>query len=271
MMGPTPGNDFMPNVICPGCQTLLSLDPTQGFEFECPTCNKTLRLKRPPNAAAPKPMTAATIPVREPVDDYPPPVRRKKKKRYRGPSGEVSVLLVPLGGLAVLLLLASSLVRLHLAAKEQRVEPGIFAYAVTLIAAFISLAIGGIVTRLAVNSFSRKKRVPELEFAEAVCLYPLVAFPGVIGAVLLTIGAFSFFSDGVAGPKQDQQNNVKIFVGVATAVLGFVAAGTPTVKFLLNTRWSDAGSICVRFLLVFFLTLVVLNVLLGLLIVALKG
>jgi hypothetical protein len=259
----------MPQVSCPGCQTLLSLDPRHGNEFECPTCGQVLRLKLPKPAALSKPRPIPTDDVRR--LEEPEPIRRKKKKR-RGPSGEVSPLLVPLGGVAVLGLIGLSLFNVQRQAKLQNVEADGLAYVITFVAAIIGISIGGLVTRYSVNSLSKRSRVPELEFAEAVCLYPLVAGVGVIGCILAVLPVVAMFAGGQdQGPLDDKNTTSKFLFGFFAGVLGFVGAGSATVKCLLNTRWNDAASICARFIVVFFLTAVAINMTLAAVIAALRG
>ena len=142
-----------------------------------------------------------------PVDDDPPPIRKKKKKRFRGPSGEVSVLLVPLGGVAVLFAFGVLAGFGAHEAKEQKVEAGVFAYGITLVAAFIGLSVGGTITSASVNSLARKNRVPELEFAEAVCLYPLVAAAGTIGLFVVLFTALSFLGKAEFGARETDRKS----------------------------------------------------------------
>lgn len=256
----------MPQVSCPSCQTLLSLDPRQGSEFECPTCGQVLRLKIPNPAASLKPRPAPTDDVRRLED--PEPAYRAKKKR-RGPTGRVSWLLMPLGGLAMVVLIVANFVEMHAKARERNVELGPVAYIAAFSLTIVGLAIGGAITRFSVNSLAKRNRVPELDFSESTCLYSVVSFAGGLGSAVFVVPLLiAMAGKAPQAPGDAEGVGLKIFFMFVMAIAGFFAAGAPTVKFLLNTRWSDAASICARFLLVVVLTVVAFFVVVGALIAA---
>ena len=114
------------------------------------------------------------------------------------------------------------------------------------------------ITLFAVNSFAKRKRVPEIDFGEAALLYPLVAFCGAMGSIIALTIFTAILTDKTKSKPLDGPDLMHLFHGAIWAVLAFVAAAAPIVKFLLNTRWKDAFSIAVRFFLVFLLLLLAL-------------
>ena len=239
----------MPNVKCPGCQTLLSLDTTAASAFECPRCGKQLRLK---SAVLDVSATLVGAPTRE--SDDPTPLRRKKKKRRDGPPSEISPFLMPLGGVAILAWIGLNLMYVSREAEKAKVEGAAVAIGclIMIVMMVIGLAIGAATIQFAVNSMGRRRRVPNIEFLESACLYTLVSFAGMIGAWIVALPLVVMTAPGPAAGPADR-DRVVVFQAVVLgigAILGFVAAAAPTIKLMLNTSWRDAAAVAVRFLLV---------------------
>ena len=253
----------MPKVICPGCQTLLAYDPQESTEFACPQCHQRLRVAppkpRPPTGIPVARPTSAPSVVEEPPEDEAEdevPVRRKKRKKFSKPSGRVSPLLMPLGGGAVFLIVASALGGLasvwHSIPRPETLPSLAVGLLIVAFALAVHIGVGGAALTMAVNGVSPRKRVPSIDFVEGVCLYPILTAAGLLGgggvglAILLPmLAAFS-------GPNAPKELTVAfaacISVCFILALVAWHTAASAAVKLLLNTSWSDARVVVTRYI-----------------------
>ncbi len=234
----------MPNVVCPGCQLLLELDPREGTVFACPQCGRRLRLKAP----APRPRPAAAMPVVIPqpiepdAEDLPPRASKKPRK----PTGRVHPLLRPLGGGAMLLCLLFTFVAMTVADGPS----GFVAFLVNALFLAIYCGIGGGALMWAVNGMPRRQRVPSINYLEGLCLYPILTAAGVCGYFLPILPLYPFAPKGLFGgphPPASGGTIAFILLTVLFCIAGWFAASTAAVRPMLGTSWRNAFAIVVRY------------------------